>query len=368
MDPTKPTFLTSKKIDKKLLLKTLTSQIQEIENSEDKKILELIIRNFKKEDYSLLTTQEISYLNNNTPDIYSDYLLFRYKFKTYQKEHMVSNYPIHLAIEPVSACNLRCIMCFQSDESFSSNSQFMGKMDFDLFKKIIDEANIGKVGAITLASRGEPTLHPDLSKMLQYCSKKFFELKLNTNATRLDEKLIHQILESSVTDVVFSIDSYTKEDYESIRIKGIFEEVYDNIKKFSEIKRDHYPDSITSTRVSGVKVNSNQDPNSFKRFWEKYVDYVVMVEMEPWWDTYNNSTEIAGKQPCNYLWQRMNIWYDGLCNPCDVDYKSKLAVGSVKEKSIHEIWAGEKYNKLRQAHLLNQRNNCFPCDRCPIGT
>ena len=35
----------------------------------------------------------------------------------------------------------------------------MGVMKYDLYKKILDEANDIGVGAITLASRGEPTLH-----------------------------------------------------------------------------------------------------------------------------------------------------------------------------------------------------------------
>ena len=35
----------------------------------------------------------------------------------------------------------------------------MGVMDFELYKKIIDEADELGVGAVTIASRGEPTLH-----------------------------------------------------------------------------------------------------------------------------------------------------------------------------------------------------------------
>ena len=67
----------------------------------------------------------------------------------------------------------------------------MGHMDLDLYKNIIDQIE-GKVEAVTLASRGEPTLHPKLPEMLDYLSNKFLEVKLNTNATRLNEKLIRK--------------------------------------------------------------------------------------------------------------------------------------------------------------------------------
>ena len=48
----------------------------------------------------------------------------------------------------------------------------MGIMNFQLFKKIVDEANEIGVGAISLASRGEPTMHKQLPEMLEYAGKK----------------------------------------------------------------------------------------------------------------------------------------------------------------------------------------------------
>ena len=89
-----------------------------------------------------------------------------------------------------------------------------------------------------------------------------------------------------------------------------------------------------------------------------------MVEMSERWDTYNNPIENAGVHPCNFLWGEMNVWYDGKCNPCDVDYKSELLVGNIKENSIKQIWNGEQYRKLRNLHRSGKRNECFPCDHC----
>jgi radical SAM protein with 4Fe4S-binding SPASM domain len=259
-------------------------------------------------------------------------------------------------------------MCFQVDESFSSSKDFMGKMELDLFKKIIDETSSNGTKAITLASRGEPTLHPQLKEMLEYCSGKFIEIKMNTNATRLTKELIHTILKSGITDLVFSVDSYQKEDYEKIRVRGVFETVLNNIKLFQEIRNEFYPNSLCATRISGVKVNKDLDANEFKKFWEKYVDHVSMQEMDIRWDTYNNPLEIAAESPCNALWERMYIWFDGTCNPCDMDYKSELSVGNIKENSIKEIWNSKKYTNLRNMHMEGMRKNCYPCDRCPVGS
>jgi len=357
-------FLTKEDFNIKPLIENLKKY--STADIEEQKILKEILNLFEKKDFSLLSPQEIHFLNSNRPEIWSKYLIFRYKMNYFPKKKIVYNFPIYLLIEPVSACNLRCIMCFQIDESFTSDSNFMGMIDLNLFKSIIDQAVEGGTKAITLASRGEPTLHPKLGEMLEYCSGKFFELKINTNGTRLNDKLIHQILKSGVTDMVFSIDSYTKNEYETIRVKGIFETVLNNVKRFKEIREEFYPNSLCATRVSGVKVDAKQDPDGFKDFWKEYVDHVVMVEMENRWDTYHNPKDIMATGACNYLWERMYVWYDGICNPCDADYKSELSIGTIKNQSIQEIWNGEKFTKLREMHSNNKRNKVYPCDRCPI--
>ena len=95
----------------------------------------------------------------------------------------------------------------------------MGLMDLKLFKNIVDQADDLGVGAITIASRGEPTLHKDLGKMLSYTKDKqnIFEVKLNTNATKLTEKLCHEIFESEVNQLVISGDHYEKDTFEELR-------------------------------------------------------------------------------------------------------------------------------------------------------
>ena len=356
------TFLTSKKFDKSNLINVMKESINKISEN-DKKFLKKIIFDFENDNFTLVSPQQIDFLEKNPKSMWAEYLVFRHKFTNFPKDHTDFETPTHLVIEPVSACNIRCIMCFQVDESFSKNQDFMGNMDLGLFKKVVDDAQDIGIQALTLSGRGEPTLHPKFGEMLDYCKGKFFDLKINTNATRLTEKLMHTIVESGVTDLVFSVDSYEKDEYESIRVLGVFEEVVNNIKKFKEIN-DRYPNYNCATRVSGVKINDKQNIEEFTKYWKKYVDHVVMVEMSERWDTYNNQVEHAGIHPCNFLWGEMYVWYDGKCNPCDADYKSELSVGNIKENSIKDIWNGELYKKLRSSHLSGKRSECFPCDRC----
>ena len=84
-------------------------------------------------------------------------------------------------------------------------------------------------------------------------------------------------------------------------------------------------------------------------------------------NTYHNPLEIGAESPCQYLWERMYVWFDGKCNPCDADYKSELELGNIQKSSLKQVWNSQKFSDIRNKHLKNQRSMCYPCDRCPIG-
>lgn len=309
--------------------------------------------------------QNSHFLRTHGSETWVDYLIYRYKFELYPKQHRVADFPVYLLIEPVSACNLRCVMCFQSDGSFA-RKPYWGVMDPALFRDVVDQAVAGGTRAVTLASRGEPTLHKNFAELLDYASGKFFELKVNTNAMLLDEKMAHAILSSGVDQLVFSVDAHEKELYERIRVRGKFEVVLENIRRFHEIRAKYYPNSKLETRISGVYFDPAQDVDGFKTFWGDIVDqvgYVLMIDRE---NTYENAPQVDAVEPCHYLWERMYVWFDGKCNPCDADYKSYLAVGETSRLSLRDIWHGEAFTRLRQAHVEGRRGAFNPCDRCGI--
>ena len=313
-----------------------------------------------------ITPHEYAWLKCHKKEKWIEYLLYRYKFKMYPISQKLANFPVHLLIESTSVCNLRCTMCFQVDKTFSGNKNFLGVMQWDMFTSAIDQAADYNCHAITLGSRGEPTLHKRFGEMLLYIHDKgLMDIKINTNATRLTERLCHDILSSEVATVTLSVDASTKESYEKIRVNGKFENVLGNIMMFNDIREKHYPNSPTSTRIAGVAVQETQSPEEMEKFWSEHVDHVAIRKEIPRWDSYGNPM-FKNDSICNLLYERIYLWYDGTCNPCDFDYKSYLAIGNANSESISEIWRGDKYQELRKKHELRQRSCIVPCDRCPF--
>lgn len=305
--------------------------------------------------------------NNLNIEKIFNYLVFRYKFYLAGKNKLNLGYPPYLLIEPVSACNLRCPFCFQTDKSFT-RKPFMGVMDFDFFKNIVDQADDLKIGAITLASRGEPTMHKKFIEMLEYINKKenIFEIKVNTNASFLTEKICFGILQNNVTQIVISSDHYLKEDYEKLRLGSNFEKIVQNVDNLFNIRQKYFPDSITEIRVSGIDNDRNLDRIKFKEFWIKRSDHVSAGYPLERWDTYKNEVMDDLKEPCEFLWDRMYVWFDGKVNPCDADYKSYLSFGNAKKYSLKNLWNNKAIEKTRNHHKNKNRNKINPCDRCGV--
>ena len=336
----------------KSIIKKIFNSYQKVRNNEKLDMDDMVLRNHEILEFKKLADKNLA-----------RYLIYRYRYNIYPKLNIIDEYPPCIQIEPTSVCNFRCVMCYQADKTFSSKSNnFMGNMKVDLFKKSIDEIE-GNIEGVTFASRGEPTLNQNISEMIKYADGKFLGLKINTNASMLNEKLIHELLSSDIQTIVFSIDAKDKETYEKIRVNGKFEKTLKNLELFNEIREKNYNREDKIVRISGVKINDKQNIDEMKKKWGNIADIVAFTNYTPWESSYDNEVndiDIA----CKELWTRMFIWWDGKANPCDYDYKSYLSKWNVTNTKITTIWNSSAYNDLRQKHLSNQRNQIEPCKRC----
>ncbi len=291
------------------------------------------------------------------------YLFHRYRYDVFPQEHQLDDYPPYVQIEPASMCNYRCTFCYQTDRYFQQ-SRNMGFMSFDTYKAVVDQLH-GKVEFLSLASRGEPLLCKEIDRMLDYSVGKFLALKINTNASVLNEAHAHAILAGGVKTVVFSADSPDSDSYSRLRINGDFEKVLKNIEMFQEIKTKHYSDSRIISRISGVWVSDSQDMDLMKATWGRLVDQITFVNYNPWENIYD-ARPSSIQRPCSDLWRRMFIWFNGVVNPCDTDFKSLLSVGNILDQGVPGLWRSGPYQDLRKEHLDNHRQMVEPCRRCAV--
>lgn len=290
-----------------------------------------------------------------------DYLAYREKWKEHPQKRIVGEFPLHLDIETTNACNLKCPMCGRN-----WMEEKLGYIDWNLFVKIIDEAAKHHLSSIKLNYRGEPLLHPDISKMVKYAKEKgILEVQFNSNGVLLNEKKAKELIEAGLDRIIFSFDGATKETYEKIRRGAIFEKVVNNIKNLVSLRNEKGL-KRPLVRVQMVKMPENKkEVEDFIRFWLPIVNRAAV-------STERNPLGAKKKEiehfPCSQIWQRLMICWDGEVRMCCGDWYGEYVLGNVKEKSIYDIWQGRKLDRVRKLHSQGNFDKLPLCARCEVNT
>ena len=153
-----------------------------------------------------------------------------------------------LQIEPTDLCNLLCPMCTpQVCQSDVHRGLRPGFMDMDLYREVILdlERHEFELDHLIFQWLGEPTLHPDLDRMITFASEHLAGLvgylRVDTNAVALTPSRVERILRARAAGgppllVVFSLDSVTPETYMRVKGRDRFHQVMANIHHFLECR------------------------------------------------------------------------------------------------------------------------------------
>jgi radical SAM protein with 4Fe4S-binding SPASM domain len=114
--------------------------------------------------------------------------------------------------------------------------------------------------------------------------------------------------------------------------------------------------------------NINEEAE-FVRYWRKVVDHVHPVGdiSKSFADyTVKNKTIPLRSKTCKLLWERMTIFWNGDVTMCAEDLDGDYVLGNLKEKTIRDIWNGDKMLAIKKLHndkLFNNINLCSRCDQ-----
>lgn len=311
--------------------------------------------------YQILGTDRFKDCNKTFGKRYEKY---RRKWIEYPQKRIVGEFPLHLDVESTNACNLRCVMCtrnFMTEE--------IGYMSWSLFKKVIDEGAKYNLPSIKLNLRGEPLLHPELPKMVKHAKDKgILEVQFNTNGLALTEKKSEELIKAGLDRIIFSFDGATKETYEKIRTGSNFETVVNNIKTFVEI-RNSMGLKRPCVRVQMVKMKENEhEVEQFIKMWISTVNRVAVSTRREPHEKGAKSAKQLEHFPCHQIWQRMAVWWGGEVTMCCGDWHGEYILGDAEKTSLHELWHGERYNRIRELHAKGKFNEIPMCARCEVNT
>ena len=286
------------------------------------------------------------------------YIQNRIKWHYHPRLSILEEYPFHVDIELSSYCQLKCPMCFRTHRPIENQ----GNMKFSTFQKIIDEIS-GKVYSIKFTGRGETLINNEFSRFMEYLkNKKFGEVAIITNGQFLDNQKMLSIIENGIDRIAFSIDGL-KEKYEKIRAPIKYEEIFSIVSKLYELRKSR-GGLKPLIRIQAVKTSIDKE-KQFLNTWKNISDEIFFLEYKDY------SEEAANDEQADYycpaLYQRMMIHWDGTVPMCINDEYEEGVVGNILEKSVSEIWNGQRLNRAREIHKKGLRDKAYKnCARCAL--
>lgn len=158
-------------------------------------------------------------------------------------------------------CNSRCIYC--SEEHNGGDFYFNV---LPMIKNLVSSGRFLPTGEITFQG-GEPTLLPEFEELLDIFIQNNAKIRIYSSGIKYSKSIENGIAEQLVTLVV-SPDTGKKETYETIKRNPHFDDVWDNLKKYSSFDQEnfvkakmlvvpHYNDSIDEVDAFVDKVKSS---------------------------------------------------------------------------------------------------------------
>jgi len=287
--------------------------------------------------------------------------------------------PNHLHVILLNKCNLRCVMCPYHSPKYTpqhTSGYFDARkaMSDVLFDKI---ATYAAKHAITMqfGQIEEVLLHP---RIFDYIGKAKSlgvpRIHVTTNGTLLTPEKGARLAASGVDSVMFSIDAATPETYRKVRGRDL-EELEANIAAFLPHAKRR---GIAVTVSFILQAEANHERIAFLEKWRRlgvdHVTFYVLSAFDPQTGEMMRNGAIyepGTRYPCASPWTQSVIFPDGEVSLCcktmlDVGWRGVVSVGSLRERSMEQIWLGPEYRQVRAELIENDFREFEVCKKCGI--
>lgn len=251
-----------------------------------------------------------------------------------------------------------------------------GIMDFDLYKKLIDDicAFEDKVKVIRLYKDGEPLLNPHFAEMVRYAKQSGCcdRVDTTTNASLLTHALSDQIIEAGLDRINISIEGVNAQQYAEFSGYQLdYPRLVDEIRYFYE----HKTNTEMIVKTNGDILTEEQKHQFFDLFGD-ITDGIFIESIMDCWPTFeqkkvdvNQSRGIYGQSirevlVCPYVFYSIPVNSDGTVSLCFLDWKRELVLGNVRTEKITDIWRGRSLREYQELFLRGERKSHPICGCC----
>ncbi len=150
--------------------------------------------------------------------------------------HQLHRRYLAVHFDPVNACNLRCKMCYFSDDGFVKGLK--GIFDRNELK-LLGKAVLNRAVKLQIGCGKEPTLYPNIDEIIKLAKKHNVpDISLTTNANLLTEEKLLNWANLGLNEIIVSLHGVQKDTYENFMQKADYERFLLSLKYISEVKKE----------------------------------------------------------------------------------------------------------------------------------
>jgi radical SAM protein with 4Fe4S-binding SPASM domain len=264
--------------------------------------------------------------------------------------------PDIVQIESTNLCNAKCVFC-PRDEMHRRQ----GVMEFDLFRKVVDECAALGITHVRVHNYGEPFLDKQLVEKVRYAkSKGIAEVGMISNGSLITEEIARGMVEAGLDAINISVDAAGKDVFERTRLNLDYDTVIGNVRNLVRIRGElgrQRPRLI----LSFVRQDNSADEQAFIQEWSKVADKIHITDLHNWAGTLNGQSDV--RYPCYRLWQTFTVLWDGRVSLCCADFDGRNVLGDLRTSTIEQVWNSKPYRAVRRQHLESGGPEiCRSCD------
>ncbi len=283
-------------------------------------------------------------------------------------------FPIHLDVETVYACNLRCVMCPHGDPTHVHPPYKGRSLDTEVLKAVIKGGVPQGLRAMRFSGLNEPLLYKDLLDVIAYARQQgILDVFITTNGMLLTEEISTGLIQAGLTHLMVSIDAATPDTYAAIRTGGDFDTVARNVERFLSI-RSKMQSVTPQVRLSFIKMQGNiHELDAFVERWKATVDHLAIVgylQIVSDQERHQGLTLDKGEAPqitnfqCSQPWTRCAIFANGDVFPCCMNWGRKQPVGNIHNEDLGVIWRSDAVRHIQDISKAGEFRRHPICAQC----
>lgn len=241
-------------------------------------------------------------------------------------ETVLESTPTVISLTPSEHCNLRCLHCYQ--DTTRGLAIRRGSLDDEIMALIPTMSEM-------IAGGGEPLLLPIWRRFIneyQADDNPYLQLSMSTNATYVTESILEGMAAFPKLGIIVSFDGATKDVYESVRLRGDFDEVMTNVEALVDLVNTK-PESTFAFTYCVMKANFKGLPELLRMCTDRRLHYNLMPVMT--WPIdqsircFNNpAVELVG-------WRTA---LDAARQIFEAEYIAKMDLAEPDEDALHVPW------------------------------